>query len=83
MTRYEKYIKAKYKILSVEIKAIEKSIRIANKTMNRRLQGMNEFRHQLDRQASEFITRRELMTFLVAEIALITLIVTIIIRFLE
>jgi hypothetical protein len=67
-------MKNSYRILRTRIKAIEKAVLIANKVMNRRLKGMNEFRAQLDKQATKFITRKELIITLVALIALITLI---------
>jgi hypothetical protein len=35
----------------------EKALRIATAEMNRRLEGMNEIRSQLDRQASTFVSR--------------------------
>ena len=35
----------------------EKALRLAGAEMNRRLEGMNELRSQLDRQAATFITR--------------------------
>jgi hypothetical protein len=38
---------------------LEKSIKLANTELNRRLEGMNEFRSQLKDQASSFITRPE------------------------
>jgi hypothetical protein len=69
--------------IEIKIKAVERAIKVAHKEMNRRLCGMNEFRHQLDRQASEFITRKELVTLLIAEIALISLVLTVIFKFLK
>jgi len=42
-----------------KITALEKSIGVAKTELDRRLEGMNEFRRQLDKQASEFITKNE------------------------
>jgi len=37
--------------------ALEKSLTLARTDMDRRLEGMNEFRDQLNRQAATFVTR--------------------------
>lgn len=44
---------------NIRVDAIEKSIEVAHEEMNRRLEGMNEFRKQLDRQSDDFFSRSE------------------------
>lgn len=39
--------------------ALEKATKLAADTLEKRLEGMNEFRTQLNRQASEFITKEQ------------------------
>ena len=41
----------------VEIKSMQKALDLARKELDRRLEGMNEFREQLRMQASTFVTR--------------------------
>lgn len=48
--------------LESRISAVEKSIDVANQAMQKRLEGMNEFRDTLKDQASRFVTRDELDT---------------------
>ncbi len=48
------------KHFETRIIAIEKSIEATAKVLDRRLEGMNEFREALKDQASKFITRSEL-----------------------
>jgi len=45
--------------LCVKIKSVEKSIDVAKVELDRRLEAMNEFRAQLDKQSREFVTRTE------------------------
>jgi hypothetical protein len=47
------------KYFKVKIKAIEKATKIAKKQMDKRLEGMNEFRESLKDQASKFVTKDE------------------------
>jgi predicted nuclease with TOPRIM domain len=46
--------------LESRIAAVEKGIEVANRSMQERLQGMNEFRDTLKDQAGRFVTRDEL-----------------------
>jgi hypothetical protein len=43
--------------IEVRIDALEKATEVAAKEMNRRLEGMNEFRAQLDKQTRTFIDK--------------------------
>jgi hypothetical protein len=43
--------------IEVQIKALKEATNLARENMERRLEGMNEFRHQLNSQAATFITR--------------------------
>jgi len=56
-------IEAQLKALCIKIELqmdmIEKSINVAKNEMDRRLEGMNEFRNQLSSQAQTFISKRE------------------------
>jgi hypothetical protein len=45
------------KYVDVRINELEKATTIASEEMNRRLEGMNEIRSQLDRQANSFLTK--------------------------
>jgi len=45
--------------LEIRVAAVEKGISVAHKEMERRLEGMNEFREQLRNQAALFVTRTE------------------------
>lgn len=47
--------------LEERLKAADQARELAVKDMERRLEGMNEFREQLKRQADTFITKGELM----------------------
>jgi len=42
------------------IRALEKATDVAREEMNRRLEGMNKFREELDRQTATFVTREVL-----------------------
>ena len=57
---YNRRFKDLKEIFNVKISSIEKAIELAHEEMERRLQGMNEFREQLNNQAHEFITRKEM-----------------------
>ena len=46
--------------IDIKIASIEKGIDIAHKEMDRRLEGMNEFRAQLDKQAKYFVNQKEI-----------------------
>jgi len=60
---YHSGIEAQLKALCIKIELqmdmIEKSINVAKNEMDRRLEGMNEFRNQLSSQAQTFISKRE------------------------
>jgi hypothetical protein len=43
--------------ISVQFISQEKAIKVASDEMNRRLEGMNEFREQLNRQAGTFVEK--------------------------
>ena len=45
--------------MQIQMEMIDKSIGIAKSEMDRRLEGMNEFRNQLSAQAQTFISKRE------------------------
>lgn len=47
------------KYFKVQFKANAKALKIAHKAMNKRLDGMNEFRAALRDQASKFVTKDE------------------------
>jgi hypothetical protein len=61
----KKYIDEKFRsyneIQKIVAKKNTEALEKAEKEMNRRLEGMNEFREQLDRQTREFIKRDEYM----------------------
>jgi hypothetical protein len=46
--------------MELRFKGLDKEIDTAKREMDRRLEGMNEFRAQLDRQAKDFIGRTEM-----------------------
>lgn len=46
--------------LESRIAAVEKAIEVANQAMQKRLEGMNEFRDTLRDQAGRFVTRDEM-----------------------
>lgn len=46
--------------IEARLDAIEKATNLAKEQMNYRLEGMNEFREQLNRQAATFVTNKEL-----------------------
>lgn len=48
------------KLVNNKFESIEKSVNVARVEMDRRLEGMNEFRMQLDKQVVTFPTRAEL-----------------------
>src|SRR3989304_5414015 len=48
--------------LESRIQAVERGIEVANRSMQERLSGMNEFRDTLKDQAARFVTRDELET---------------------
>jgi len=50
------------KFMSVQYENIKENVRIANAAMEKRLDGINEFRGQLKDQAGTFVTRNELWT---------------------
>ena len=45
------------KLLCLKVDAAEKAVLLAREDMNRRLEGMNEFRTQLEKQASTFVDK--------------------------
>jgi hypothetical protein len=45
------------KYLIIRLKSLDKATRVAKLEMDRRLEGMNEFREQLNRQAGQFATK--------------------------
>jgi len=47
------------KLTNSKFEMVEKSVNLANIEMNRRLESMNEFRSQLDKQARNFMPRPE------------------------
>lgn len=53
-------IEALEKLCAVQFEFINKETKLAKEDMERRLEGMNEFRAQLNRQASEFVTRESM-----------------------
>jgi hypothetical protein len=62
VTNYEEYCKTHpaiplEKYIDMRFDAVDKAVAIYRDEMNRRLEGMNEIRSQLDRQAAGFITR--------------------------
>lgn len=54
------------KLFQVQFENIENNVAKANSTMDRRLDGMNEFRQTLKDANSTFITRKELFAWIVA-----------------
>jgi hypothetical protein len=66
---YEDYCKSKpgvslVKYIDMRFDAVDQAVKIYNSEMNRRLEGMNEIRSQLDRQAAGFITRESVESML-------------------
>jgi len=55
----EAQLKALCTKMELQMDMIEKSINVAKNEMDRRLEGMNEFRNQLSSQAQTFISKRE------------------------
>lgn len=55
----ENKIDALCKKMDIHITAINENIKLAKEEMERRLEGMNEFRAQLATQTSTFISRKE------------------------
>jgi hypothetical protein len=55
----EARIDAMYHNFEVRIQALEKATTIASESMEKRLEGMNEFRSQLKDQSLTFFTRQE------------------------
>jgi hypothetical protein len=53
-------IKAETEKADIRFQMIERSIKVAKEEMDRRLEAMNEFRAQLDRQSSTFVPRSEI-----------------------
>jgi hypothetical protein len=53
-------IKAEQEKADIRFQMIEGNIKIAKDEMDRRLEGMNEFRAQLDKQAQTFMPRSEI-----------------------
>ena len=56
----EAKVEALCKKIDIRFSAQEKALEQATRDMDRRLEGMNEFRRQLDNQAGTFATRVEL-----------------------
>ncbi len=54
-----KKIEEKEKIANIKFDALYEAIKMAKSEMDRRLEGMNEFRNQLSQQATTFISKRE------------------------
>ena len=52
------------KIVNIQLSAIEKALGVASREMERRLEGMNEFREQLSKQASTFASIKEVTTLI-------------------
>lgn len=51
------------KSVSARLDALDRATKLASDTMEKRLEGMNEFRAQLKDQAGTFISRQELEAF--------------------
>lgn len=56
----EKHIISLREYFDAKFEALEKSIELSRASMEKRLEGMNEFREQLNKQAGTFITKTEL-----------------------
>ena len=52
-------IEEKENLTSVKLEAMEKALQVAYREMERRIEGMNEFRAQLSSQGSTFFTKNE------------------------
>jgi len=57
--------KALEDLMDARLKAMDEAVKLAKTSMERRLDGMNEFRATLKDQASGFVTRTELLTTVV------------------
>ena len=55
----EKVIEGHEKLNEARFQAVERAVEVANGQMEKRLEGMNEFRDSLKDQASRFFTRDE------------------------
>ena len=58
---YEAKFEAINRLIDIRVEYNEQALKVARCELERRLEGMNEFRQQLDRQAGTFISRPELM----------------------
>ena len=56
---FREKIEAHNRELEIRYDSLNRAIEVAKSEMDRRLEAMNEFRAQLTRQASEFISRKE------------------------
>jgi hypothetical protein len=56
---FDEQIKALYNHIDLKIIAIEKSTTLAKESMERRLEGMNEFRDSLKDQSEKFVSASE------------------------
>ncbi len=71
------------RIIEIRFKGIEKATDIAKEGMEKRLDGMNEFRETLKDQASNFVTRTELLAAIVGISTVISIIVSIMMKVLK
>jgi hypothetical protein len=59
MVSLREYIDVRIAEMDKRFAAIDRSVDLATAGVNQRLEGMNEFRKQLDSQADTFVTRKE------------------------
>lgn len=56
------YLEARLDSVTVRLDSLDKATRLAAEQMEKRLEGMNEFREQLRYQATTFLSRTEFIT---------------------
>ena len=70
-------------VIDLRFNGIEKATDLARVNMEKRLDGMNEFRETLKDQASRFVTRTELLAAVVGVSTLISIAISIIMRLIK
>jgi restriction endonuclease len=60
LVRIEEKIKGMDRELALHVKSLKEATSVARSELERRLEGMNEFREQLNSQAATFMSRQEI-----------------------
>ena len=69
-----------FESLKIRLESIDKATEVARVSMEKRLDGMNEFRDALKDQAGKFVTRAELLAMIIGISTVISGVVTIVVR---